>query len=261
MMADMARLDLKGVLSGDAPEADWLIRGVIPKGCLAVLAGDAGVGKSSLTYYVALCVASGMPFFGRPVYRTRVLVCDDENSNPDMTSYIHTLWTGLGCPDVDVITPNLRIEHYTVSESAARPIETLTAMIDDFKPGLIVLDTVNPILRTKDENSNAEATAQVAAVRKLMARAEPGCVALCLRHARVDKDTGRDIRGAKSWRGAPDMVLFHHRARGRPKDGLYVTILEASKVRAFGLRERLTVTPTRPTKGCLLLSGAFTEKD
>lgn len=75
-------LDLE-VLSEREPErpkfimADWL-----PCGYATLLAGHGGVGKSGIALHLAVCIASGTPFFGMDTERRRVLYlsCEDRES-------------------------------------------------------------------------------------------------------------------------------------------------------------------------------------
>jgi len=72
-------LDLEA-LSKKEPEppkfimADWL-----PCGYMTLFAGHGGMGKSGIALHLAICMAFGIPFFGIPVERRRViyLSCED----------------------------------------------------------------------------------------------------------------------------------------------------------------------------------------
>jgi AAA domain len=68
-----------------------VIGGLIPKRSLRVVAGDSGIGKSPLLYQAAICVASGVPFLGRPVSRGRVLYLDLENGLGDVDELVTRL--------------------------------------------------------------------------------------------------------------------------------------------------------------------------
>lgn len=75
-------LDL-AALSKHAPEQprfimdDWL-----PCGYATLFAGHGGVGKSGIALHLAVCIAAGVPFFGVPVARRRVLYmsCEDREN-------------------------------------------------------------------------------------------------------------------------------------------------------------------------------------
>jgi hypothetical protein len=113
-------------------------------------------------------------------------------------------------------------------------------------PSIIIIDTATPACRIADENSNGEASAAIRWLRAAKAAAGPETCMVVLKHARVDTESGeRDIRGAKAWRGEADGVIFHFAQPGRPRDdGLRTTHLEPRKTRAYGLRERVTISPS-----------------
>jgi hypothetical protein len=57
----------------DLPPFEWQVEGIIPRRGLACLSGEPGCGKSFLALHLALCIATGQPFFGRAVTKGRVL--------------------------------------------------------------------------------------------------------------------------------------------------------------------------------------------
>lgn len=54
-------------------EYDWLVEGFLPKGYLAILAGEPKSGKTCLATSLALAVATGTPFAGMPTEQSGVL--------------------------------------------------------------------------------------------------------------------------------------------------------------------------------------------
>lgn len=59
---------------------DWLVQGLIPIGYLVMLAGPPKSGKTCLATALALSVANGLPFAGRPVQQGAVLWISAEES-------------------------------------------------------------------------------------------------------------------------------------------------------------------------------------
>src|SRR5258707_1288956 len=74
----------------EGPEK-YLIEGLIHERCLALIAGDSGLGKSPLSYQMAICVAAGVPFLGHAVRKSRVLYMDFENGYRDVQDLIVSL--------------------------------------------------------------------------------------------------------------------------------------------------------------------------
>src|SRR5439155_6898238 len=50
----------------------WLVENLIPEGCITLLSGDSGVGKSTLRLALAGAVAHGTAFLGLPTSHRRV---------------------------------------------------------------------------------------------------------------------------------------------------------------------------------------------
>jgi len=62
----------------DTPVA-WLVEGLLPYGGIALIASEAGKGKTWLAMDMCKAVASGKPFLGRATRHTKVLYLDHEN--------------------------------------------------------------------------------------------------------------------------------------------------------------------------------------
>lgn len=241
----MARLSISEALTADPVPPAWLVPDFLHRGTMVVLAGDAGIGKSVLSYHLSICLASGLPFLGTPTAPSRVLYFDEENSKRDAEAYLRWNWVGLGRPDPLVIESHLRVEHFSLSAPSPSHYQQMIGTATEHRPDLIVVDTASPVCRIVDENSNGEASAAMRALRAVRSAAGPDAVMLVLKHAKFTKETGRDIRGAKAWKGECDQLSFHVASRGRKRaDGLRGTHLEPHKTRAFGLRDPIYIEPT-----------------
>jgi hypothetical protein len=114
------------------------------------------------------------------------------------------------------------------------------------KPALIVVDTVTPCCAIEDENDNAEASKAIRNLRLVKEAAGPDTTMVLLKHARFSHDPQerQTIRGAKTWLGETDGTLYHKAQPGaRRADGLRNSRISPDKVRAFGLRQELVITP------------------
>jgi len=232
------------VLSTEAIEPEWIVTEMLPRGTMAILAGQAGAGKSFLSYTLAYCAALGVPFLGFPTKETRVLYFDEENGEPDFLQYNQWVWQALGRPEVSALDRTLRLEHHSLVSGWK---QAMWDAIRDHRPGLVVIDTCTPAFQLKDENDNAEAVQVLNILRDIRAKIDPLMSFLLLKHERHRDDAMRErtIRGAKSWLGACDQVIYHVIPRGgrRRKDGLRRTHLEPNKSRAFGMKSTLIIDP------------------
>ena len=121
-------------------------------------------------------------------------------------------------------------------------------ILTEFKPGLVIIDTATPAFHLEDENSNAEANKVIGHLRRLREDTCPGATFVVLKHEKMRDEVShrRTIRGAKTWVGAFDQVLFYVAAPGakKRKDNLRKAVLEPDKLRAFGLDHRIGVDPS-----------------
>lgn len=252
------RESLIDLLSGPPPQAEWLIPNLIPKGSMIAMCGLEGVGKSVFGYTLCAALGSGLQILGRDTQPSKILYMDEENGHRDRRAYLYRAWVGLGRPSKEVLAENLAVHGFALLSSTADWYITLKALAASHKPDLIVIDTVTPACRIKDENSNGEAAVAANKLRGVMNSAGADCAVLIMKHLRVNRDTGQvDMRGAKLWKGTVDAIWYHRRPSGRPrKDGLYKTYIRPEKVRAFGLQTEIEIDAQRVEDGAgLILSG------
>lgn len=236
---------LSEIVTTPSPPPDWLVPGLLHRGTMVILAGDAGIGKTTLSYTLAVAKATGQPFLGRPMPPGRVLYFDEENSEPDFEEYLRWVWRGLGRPTPSLLDENLRMDRFRLAATAPRHFNYMLETAIAWKPELIILDTATSACHIIDENDNGEANAAITRLRGVQRAAGPRTTMLILKHAKLDPSSGqRRIRGAKVWMGSTDATLFHLANPGQPKkDGLRPSRLEPEKVRAFGLRAPLRIVP------------------
>ena len=244
---------------------DYLVDGVIYAGQTVIIAGEPGVGKSFFQYHIAMCIAGGLPVLGRATASGSVLYFDEENSRPDLQQYLRWIWRGLGKPDLDQLQRNLHVEHFALALVANR-WQYMAEAARDLKPSLIVVDTVTPCCAIRDENDNAEASLAIRKLRMVRQAAGQNCAMVLLKHSKFSHDPNdrQTIRGAKTWLGEADGVIYHKRMLGRPKgDNLYNSVLVPDKVRAFGLRKEVIIKPSwcgdDTERGIILAAGVLTK--
>lgn len=255
------------ILTGDELPPNWLVPDLALQGTMIALAGEPGAGKSYLSYTLAIALAGGVGALGGIVPEQapkRVLYFDEENSRGDRDKYMRRSWTGLAkdgrFPDPNVVDRNLWPVSFKIGGEDWE--EKATIFVQAHQPDVLFFDTATPCFNIQDENDNAEATAAIMGVHRLMAMSDPKATAVILKHAkmRVEKGQRRTIRGAKAWQSAVDMVLFQVKAQGRPRtDGLSLTKLLPDKVRAYGLQRPIYITPnyTDDERTGLVLNGSY----
>ena len=157
------------------------------------------------------------------------------------------------------MTLNLRVEHMSLQASSGGPFGHMDMCAAEWSPDLIVIDTAMTACRVDDENDNSEAGRIVASLRGIQARGDKERALLVLRHSLTGTKEGR---GAKSWKGLVDaQYYFSARTGPKSKGGLRKTVIEPRKVRAYGLRNQLEITPSWvENRDGIALSGKDLEK-
>ena len=178
------------------PDLSWLIDGLMPASGLSVLYGPSGSFKSFLALDWALCVATGLPWFGHTV-EPRWVVYVAAEGRAGLKARTWAWWDARGRPDLSRIrwlpeAVNLR-DHGQVD----RARRTLASLPE--RPGLLVVDTMARTMPGGDENAAKDVGQFVASVDGL--RAEDA--ALVVHHTGKDGD---DERGSSALRGAADLM-------------------------------------------------------
>jgi hypothetical protein len=231
-----------------------------------VLAGDAGAGKSFVMMLIALAAASGLEALNGIVPAGEpkcILYFDEENSEGDHRKYLRRAWKGLlhqhrikeGSEEeykyLERLAENFWPMHFALGvpeweDIAVQIIETIAGITGKTPQG-IVYDTATPCFDIDNENDNAEATAATKAIRRIAKHCNPVATSFTVKHAKTQTEKGggrRMIRGAKAWKSAVDALIFQVKANGRPRrDGLSLTRMEPDKIRAYGLRQTIYITP------------------
>jgi hypothetical protein len=224
-------------VAGAAQPTDFIVDGLMTAGGLSVVGAKPKVGKSSLSRYLAVCVASGQPFLGRNTSKGEVLLISLEDPRSHFDNCLNTLGYKLDSHSPIHLMERVSHKrqetmHFLRSELLARP---------DIK--LIVIDHLAPFLHIGDISEYIEVQNGVNELRKL-ARDFPHLHVLCLAHAKKVKteDPFDALLGSTALRGVPDtnIVLLNERglrvivseARiGRP---IPATILETEMVDSAG---------------------------
>ncbi|MCZ2111130.1 MAG: AAA family ATPase [Dehalococcoidia bacterium] len=207
------RLDL----SKPPPPTDWLIEGLIERGAVTLLAGDAGVGKSLIVAAMALAVAEDTEetFLGLPVKRHgRVIMVDEENAADLVAQRLNALTAPepTAPPEGDYLRPVTltpqqleRIEY--LSFAGVDMLNEPTLLLEealDLEPELVVIDSQGAVSVGAEENSNTEMTALFKHAFRPLAR-ESGAAVVLLHH--TPKDGSGRPRGAGAIKSQADQAL------------------------------------------------------
>jgi hypothetical protein len=132
-------VDLEAIAANGIPPVPWLIEGWLAEDDVAILAGGAYSGKSTLSYDLAQALSSGRPWCGiEPEKAVRVMVIDEEQGRRAAAR----LMLRLGG-----YNPNLMLFSgvgFTVGTEES--LSLLEREIAEFKPGLVVFDSMTHLL-------------------------------------------------------------------------------------------------------------------
>ncbi|QYK51218.1 MAG: AAA family ATPase [Anaerolineales bacterium] len=132
------------------PAQDWCIDGLLARRSLNILVGDPGSKKTLLALDLAVCLAAGKPWLGRPVHQCPVLFIDEETGKPRLWARIHaSLQAHNATPETPfhyMSLPNFDLRDPDECERLMQAAQSVNA-------GLIVIDALADVVRGSDENS------------------------------------------------------------------------------------------------------------
>jgi hypothetical protein len=200
----------------------FLIEDILTEGGLSVLWGRSGGMKSFVALDMAMCIAAGVPWHGKPVKHGLVVYLAAEGSH------------GLGRRAIgwrrtrgrDLPKPKFKLIPHSVALTGGDLDAMVAAILAlDVKPVLIVIDTLARTFGAGDENKQADMNAYVSAADRL--REATGANVMIVHHSGVHED--KRERGSNVLRGAADTVIkvsrndnkldiINHSPEGKQKD-------------------------------------------
>jgi hypothetical protein len=168
-------LDVARMVREEPPAVPWVIKPLIVKGCLTMIDGREGEGKSLLAMSLGAGVATGHDEAGMSCTQGRVLVVDAENGSHEIHRRVRTL---------DL--PSEGIELFEAEGfDLRRNLGELERLLAGHRPDLLILDSFRSLWQG-EENDSGEVAAVLDPLRNLIRRYEAG--ALLLHHS--GKGTG-----------------------------------------------------------------------
>jgi hypothetical protein len=146
----------------------YLVEGLLRRGSVNLLVGNSGIGKTPLAIQIGLCVAAGIPLFGRAAQKGPVLYCDAESGRAEFWEMLAAIsrFLGLHEPPADfhVWSPNW--EDTSKHDPAWWTAGVLVSeRVREVQPALIIADAFRTFWPNA-ETKNKEAADTFASMRK-----------------------------------------------------------------------------------------------
>ncbi|MCC3593843.1 AAA family ATPase [Microcoleus sp. PH2017_28_MFU_U_A] len=185
-------LDFGQLLDTSSQAVDWLVPGLLPVGESVLLYALPKVGKSKLAIDLAFCTATGeSKFLGQKVKQGKVLLIMPDASEQSLKQEL--LKRGFRKQDARNlhVMPRWSIDQLAVLESE----------LEDFRPDLVVIDSLKRITAGKEISENsAEFADNIIALNELLTRYR--AAGILVHHA----NKGSDAVGVEKARGSTAIV-------------------------------------------------------
>jgi len=196
------------ILAWDAGPVPWLWDKFIPRGSLFLLAGFTKVGKSTITYPLAVSISQGRPFLGFDTVKSGVLILAVEEQWRDVQARLKRF---------NMRADDLLSVHCGLLKNDPQTLELIKNYILHQQISLTLVDTLSMFWSVRDENDNAQVIQQAKPLLDL-ARSTQCAIGLVTHTSKGGGDQGRSIRGASSLLGIVDQALILEMRQGGGKN-------------------------------------------
>lgn len=184
---------------------EWTVEGMIAKGSITLICAESGTGKTWFGYYLAGCVARGVPVLGHAVRGCKVLYLDGENP----LYVVKQRLFDLGISE----TPNLTVWG---GWNLSPPVGPQNPLVIDFArqhQGLILYDSLIEFHPGSEQSS----TETRAFMRYFRALANLGATPAVLHHT-GKAETSKLYRGSSDIKAAVDTAYLLVRTSQQPEE-------------------------------------------
>jgi hypothetical protein len=186
-----------------------LIEGAMPLEGLPFIGGQSSAGKTFIAILIAVCAASGKPFFEHEVKERVGSVIVAAEGKGMLRARIAAAMKELGVEGDIPVAWVKQVPDFNQADGLQAFVRDLRAISEHFQAkfgvrlGLVFVDTVSASFDIKEEADNAEA----ARVCKVMRRIGDAIAALVVPIHHYGKNAAVGLRGASAWRANADFVL------------------------------------------------------
>mgnify|MGYP001766255748 CR=1 FL=1 len=195
-------------IDAPGPQHEWLVKGLVTRNEIFMLAGPSQSGKSFLAIDLAMSIARGIPFFDRKVIRGGVIYQAGESARGVRRKRLPAYREHYGLlpsDDVPFVMLSRQIDLYASDDQTNELIEECRHWAATFPVPLelVVIDTFAAATPGADENSAKDITPVLARCERI--RAALGCTVALVHHMNA---AGEKPRGHTSIFANLDSVLI-----------------------------------------------------
>ncbi|EJB02919.1 hypothetical protein Rleg9DRAFT_1734 [Rhizobium leguminosarum bv. trifolii WSM597] len=187
-------------------DLEYLVHGMLTVGDRSVVAGPSGSGKTFLTLHLAMCVARGQEFLGRPVQQGGVIYQVGEGSRglKKRAKAYRTHFTVPESEEVPFYLMPSRVDLFSKDGDTQKLIDEINAwkLVMSQPLRLVVIDTFSKATAGADENSGKDISIIMENVDRIAS--ECGSHVMIVHHLNAD---GKKLRGHTSLYADVDQVL------------------------------------------------------
>ena len=195
---------MREYLDMDLAPPEMLVKGLFTAAGLNAVGAKPDAGKTTFERTLAMAVARGAPFLGRPTKQGPVFLGLFEED----AAFTRDFLVKLGATADDPVYPFIR-------PAPDDLFDKLAAWIEGHRPALVILDTMAKAMPGVDLNDYSETNRAITPFATL-ARSAPTCI-LFAHHNRKGEggDTGEELLGSTAIRGNIDTTLIIRTEGGR----------------------------------------------
>ena len=208
--------------TGDPPEREWLVEGLIPMGTVTFISGDGGLGKTQLGQQLVMAAALGASWCGKPVQQVSsvALFCEDRVDEIRRRAIKIAASLNVARDDPRLRAANFvcrvgeynsmmystwRGEHHT-GYHVSPLYKAVRAFAHQRKARLVLIDSLHDVF-TGNENFRPEARAFVQGMAKI-ASIINGAVVVLAHPSLSGLDRGSGSSGSTAWNNAVRTRLY-----------------------------------------------------
>jgi hypothetical protein len=182
----------------------WSVEEMIAQGSVTLICAESGTGKTWFGYYLAGCLAQGLPVIGLPSYRNKVLYVDGENP----LYVVKQRLSDLAIQD----TGDLIIWGGWIQDPPPNPSSRLVINFARQFKGLIIYDSLIEFHPGSEQSS----TETRAFMRQFRALANMGATVVVLHHT-GKAETAKLYRGSSDIKAVVDTAYLLRKDPGEPE--------------------------------------------